>query len=189
MIFKNKNKLNVIEMQTLEKWVSENIHNIYGININEEQLSKQLNLKISYESSSNFPEGTEALLCPDNSKRYFGIIRINNKFKNKTNRFSYMHEIIHYIKDVGIGNYVTKEYTRKTKGKFKDKEEQEIDFITAASIMPFEEINNKLKAYDNNPKTDELLFINELCIKYNQEKKAIIRRIREVRILNKFNHV
>ena len=53
--------------------------------------------------------------------------------------------------------------------------------------MPIDEITEEINKYDNSyPKLDELEFVNNLCKKYNVDKKAIIERIRNVRVINKY---
>ncbi len=58
--------------------------------------------------------------------------------------------------------------------------------MTAAYIMPCEQIDDELHKYDHSvPKMDEIVFIRTLQKHYEQSETAVIRRIREVRKLNK----
>ena len=123
---------------------------------------------------------TEAELAPIDDEEYFGLIRINKKYN--TQFFSYMHEIIHYVRDVGIGNRVQEVYTRKAKGKTKDPYEQKTNFVVAAVTMPYGKIKKAIQMYDKSiPRMDELAFVDRLCQEYNQDRTAVIRRIQEVR--------
>lgn len=64
---------------------------------------------------------------------------------------------------------------------------EEWEYFDCACLLPLEEMIVALNNYDNsNPKIDELNFINFLAIKYNVSKYEVIRRIRDVRKINKF---
>lgn len=61
-----------------------------------------------------------------------------------------------------------------------------LNYILEAYLMPFDEINKEIERYDNSrPRLDELLFIKELCDRYNVDRKAIIERIQNVRMINR----
>ncbi|MBQ9072736.1 MAG: hypothetical protein IJY25_06225 [Bacilli bacterium] len=61
------------------------------------------------------------------------------------------------------------------------------EYFDFACMLPIEEIMEALNDYDNSsPKLDELKFINSLAVKYNVSKYEIIRRIRDIRKINKF---
>ena len=67
-------------------------------------------------------------------------------------------------------------------------EEKEIDanYIIEAYLMPINEITKEIEKYDSSkPKLDEVKFVDELCKRYNVDRKAIIERIRNVRKINK----
>lgn len=77
-------------------------------------------------------------------------------------------------------------FFRKKKGKTNSHEEQRTNYMTAAYIMPFEQIVSELYKYDHSvPKMDEIVFIRTLQRHYEQSETAVIRRIREVRKLIK----
>lgn len=60
------------------------------------------------------------------------------------------------------------------------------EYLTYAYIMPIEEIEKEIERYDNSkPKLDELKFISELVTLYNVEKYKVIRRIQEIRMINR----
>lgn len=61
-----------------------------------------------------------------------------------------------------------------------------LNYILEAYLMPFDEIEKEIERYDNSrPRLDELLFIKELCDRYNVDRKAIIERIQNVRMINR----
>ena len=61
-----------------------------------------------------------------------------------------------------------------------------INYIIEACLMPISEITSEIEKYDSsNPKLDEIKFINELCKKYNVDRKAVFERIQNVRRINK----
>lgn len=67
---------------------------------------------------------------------------------------------------------------------------KKINYITAASTMPIDEIRERLAKYDkSSPKEDEVKMITELSKKYQQKKSVIIRRIQEVRRIDAYNNL
>ena len=65
--------------------------------------------------------------------------------------------------------------------------EVELKYFDLAIKLPKEEINEYLNLYDNSsPKLDELKFIVMLQNKYNESRENIIKRIRQVRLLTKY---
>ena len=61
-----------------------------------------------------------------------------------------------------------------------------LNYILEAYLMPFDEISKEIERYDNSkPRLDELLFIKELCKRYNVDRKAIIERIQNIRCMNR----
>ena len=182
MVFLKRRVLPIKDMIVLEDWLDEIKTSLGYTSLLEQALSKELGLKVEYVPDCDLPNDTEAELRPIDDERFFGLIRISNKYQGTV--FSYMHEIMHYLKDVGIGNRVTTVFTRKIKGKTDSEHEQHINYATAAAIMPYQEIKDALKKYDvSRPRMDELKFIADLCAKYRQDRTAVIRRIQEVRRL------
>lgn len=60
-------------------------------------------------------------------------------------------------------------------------------YVIEACLMPIDEITEEINRYDNSsPKLDEIKLVNELCNKYNVDKKAVIERIRNIRVINKY---
>ena len=179
-----KHILAIEKMLEIENWIEEVNSSIIGTDIPDEKLLEKLNLKLEYVSQDEFAPDTEAELCPCNEEGYLGLIRVSKKYINT--KLAYVHEIIHYLKDVGIGNKVEKIYARNTKGNTRDSHEQEVNYATAATILKYKDMKKYIVAYDQSkPKMDELKFVNDICIKYGQERTTVIRRIQEVRLLMK----
>lgn len=174
---KELEKINKLEKELKDLNVSKYMNN--G-NITDEELADKLGLSISYCDDLALPDDVEATLYPSDDERYNGIIKISKKC---TAKFSYMHEIIHYFRDVGVGNKVSNIYARKKQGKTDSPEEQDVNYLTAAAIMPFDVIAKKLNKYEKMNTDDERQFISEIAEKYEQEESAVLRRIIEVRSL------
>lgn len=63
---------------------------------------------------------------------------------------------------------------------------KDLEYLVDAYLMPFDEINKHIDRYDSSlPKLDAIKFVNELASTYNVDKDKIIRRIQEVRNINK----
>ncbi len=167
------------KMDILEKELQTYCINQYceNGNLSAESLARKLKLAVRYCSSDELPNDVEATLSASDAKEYFGEIKVLNESVQK---FSFMHEIIHYFRDVGVGKRVTCTYTRKRQGKTDSEEEQEVNYLTAAAIMPFNEIVKKLDLYEN---TNDDTVIIQTAEEYSQIKSAVMRRFIEVRKL------
>ena len=183
MLFKKKKYiLNVTERVELENKLRTSV--LYSLDkpTTVEELSKKLRLKIEYVETMD--DDNEAELLPIESNEYWGLIRLRKESRN--NRFAYMHEVMHYVFDVGYGNKVANKFTRKKQGKTFNRDEQKMNYMAAACIMPYEDILRELKLYDaSHPKMDEIKFVRNLQNKYDQSETAILRRIREVRKISR----
>ena len=181
MIFKRKkHTLSAKEMIEMENWLKTECIPKIGADLSEEQMSSILKLKVEYVDPGNLAEHVEAELTPIQDPAYNGLIRVNNECRGKA--FAYLHEIIHYVYDVGIGNKVRTTFTRMSKGHTESKHEQKINYMAAALCMNCEKIESHIQLYDNSrPKMDELKFVNDLCREFNQPRAVVIRRIQEVR--------
>ena len=63
----------------------------------------------------------------------------------------------------------------------------ELVYYIEAIKMPYQEILDAIKLYDSKkPYADELKLVQDLSQKYNVEREDIIKRIQDVRILNKY---
>lgn len=148
--------------------------------LEDQDLPGKLKLKVEYLSIVD--GDVEARLAPIQDQAYNGVIQIREDLKNS--KFVDAHEIIHYIFDVGVGKRVEKIYTKPKTGQ-SDLSEQCVNYLTAAAIMPCNEVLKDIKNYDNNPAMGALQFVRKLQEKYHQEEIMIIRRIREIRALYK----
>jgi len=64
--------------------------------------------------------------------------------------------------------------------------EQESNYMARAYAMPFDQIREQIRIYnDSFPKKDELAFIRALCEHYGQDRKTVLRRIREVKRIDR----
>lgn len=151
-------------------------------NTSDKALADALKLVVKYCGEEELPQDTEAMLCPVEEGPYLGLIKIQKDCA--ATKFSFRHELIHYFRDVKVGNRVTAEFTRKVKGKTPSEEEQEINYLTAASIMPIKEISAKLEEFENIAAYDEeKAFLSVLAEEYEQREDVVLRRLIEVRRL------
>lgn len=148
-----------------------------GSDISEERLARNLKLDVIYCNPEDLPEDDEALLLPTDDPHYFGVIKISNECVTK---FPYMHEIIHYLRDVGVGKRVLQPCARKKSGKTDTAEEQDVNYLTAAAVMPYDSIFQELGQYEKED-LDEESFIMGMTEKYGQGVRAVSRRFIEVR--------
>ena len=73
---------------------------------------------------------------------------------------------------------IDKEFIEKTPNNFT---QTEIEYLCQAKILPKESIIADLYNYNNSYPKDELRFINYLQNKYNQPRKLILSRIRDIK--------
>ena len=179
---KKKKEFTVEEMIKMEDELRASELYSYQLSPDDPELFEKLKLKVEYVDDMN--DDNEAELMPIIDEHYLGLIRLRKELKKY--KFAYIHEIIHFIFDVGYGNRVKETFTRKRQGKTSSDEEQRINYKTAAYIMEYDQIRSMLEEYDNSkPKADELKFIFNLQKNYEQGEETVLRRIREVRRLEK----
>lgn len=150
-----------------------------GDDLSAAELARDLRLVVRYCFSHEMPEDVEATLSPTDDENYVGEIKV----LGPSEKFSFMHEIIHYFRDVGVGNRVQETYTRKKQGKTDSPEEQDINYLTAAAIMPFEVLACDLDKYEQSDAGGDSRFIIQVAQKYSQKQDAVLRRFVEVRKL------
>lgn len=64
---------------------------------------------------------------------------------------------------------------------------EESEYLYETYLMPIEEISKEIKRYDSShPKLDEIRFVNELCKKYDVDRKTVVKRIQNVRRINRY---
>lgn len=174
---KMKNLENELTELGIKKYCSENIPN--------EDLARKLGLEVIYCEPDELPTDVEATLSPPKDKEHLGTIRVLEN--TNVTKFSYIHEIIHYLKDVGEGNVVSKTFTRKKRGQTDSIGEQDINYLTAATIMPFERVSRILSNYEKLSHDEEKELITHMAQEYGQTEDAVSRRIIEVRDLVDYN--
>ena len=183
---KSNRKISIEEIAQLEKELLQlNVWQNCDDSLSGVDLAKKLNLNVRYCKNQAAPDDIEATLAPSDNNNYNGVINI---FKDSTSNFSFMHEIIHYLRDVGIGKKVMVEYTRKSKGKTEGIEEQEVNYLAAATIMPFNIFASQLEVYDHLEGDEENVFLSRLAAEYEQDVDAIARRFSEVSSLVDFGY-
>lgn len=181
MLFKRKkNDLSVNDMIKIEDWLLLECDPQIRQISSEEELSNRLKLKVEYVDANHLSKHVEAELRPIDDNKYNGLIRVSAACLGKS--FAYLHEIMHYIYDVGIGRKVDCVFTRMERGHTEGAHEQEINYMTAAFTMRYDKIEPRIRIYDeSNPKMDAVKFIDELCKEYGQPRSVVVRRIQEIR--------
>lgn len=183
MFFRDK-RLSVDRMIGLENKLASSRLAEIGFAKTDEELAEILGLDIEVVSNNALPRDTEATLTQTDDPNYFGLIRVKKKYRNSV--FACIHEIIHYVFDVGCGNRVTESFERKVRGKTQDEHEQDINYMAASYSMPFVQMREAIRRYgSSSPKMDELVFVHELCVRYGQERESVLRRIREVKRIDR----
>lgn len=183
--FGKKKQLSVEQMIEMEDALKHCELVTMNLHPDDEKLFEKLHLKVEYVDDMD--DDNEAELCPIDDDFYLGLIRLRKELTKY--KFAYSHEIIHYIFDVGYGKRVTDSFTRKRKGKTDSIEEQKTNYMAAAYIMPYKQFVSELQKYDDShPKMDEVKFISDLKKRYGQSETAVIRRIREVRMMSKVKY-
>lgn len=185
MLLGKKKGFTVKEMNDMENELKNSKLYSLKLSADDRKISDKLGLKVTYVTDMSNDD--EAELLPTDDPDYFGLIKLKKELAKY--KFAYIHEIIHYIFDVGYGNRVATCFSRKRRGKTESREEQRTNYKTAAYIMPADQIARALDVYDHSvPKQDEIEFIRSLQERYEQSERAVIRRIREVRKLRKYTH-
>lgn len=183
MLFYNR-CLPVEKMIELEDKLKQSPLAKIGFAKTDEELANILGLEIVVVHDDELPRDTEATLTHNDNPTYFGLIQVKQTYRRSM--FACIHEIIQYVFDVGCSNYVQGSFERKVRGKTQDAHEQEINYMTASYSMPFTQIKEAIQCYNNSfPKADELVFVHNLCERYGQERESVLRRIREVKRIDR----
>lgn len=176
--------LSLEDMIEVEEWLKKICVPTIGERSKEEDIAKKLKLKVEYVDSSEFDPHVEAELRPAQDVSFNGLIRVRQDLKGKS--FAYLHEIMHYLWDVQIGNPVREVYTRMSQGHTEGKHEQKINYAAASYIIPYVQLDKAISEYDKaRPWGDELAFVRGLCDQYGQPRDVVIRRIKEVRAIRR----
>lgn len=179
-MFFHNTRLPVEKMVELEEALAQSPLAEIGYAKTDVELAKILGLEIAVVQNDALPADTEATLDHSDNPDYFGLIQVKQMYRRS--QFACIHEIIHYVFDVGTGNYVQQCYARKIRGRTQSPHEQEINYMTASYSMPYDQIKEAIRQYNaSSPRMDELVFIHDLCRHYDQERETVLRRIREVK--------
>lgn len=153
----------------------------YNLNIDTldiDKLAQSLHLQMNRVPRLNKNVRAHLNIALDGDK-YNGVISfVSNGNKDYQTNFDIIHEIMHYLNDVGYGKKVTTSFTRKNHGDRRGYHEQVIDYYAAAIAIPKDNLLRRIMLYDGNPYDDE--FVNELVEVYKQPRETVIRRIAEV---------
>ena len=112
-----KKSFTVEEMEAMEHELKASILHELKLNAEDSQLSDKLGLKVEYVTEME--DDNEAELLPIPGDSYYGLIRVRKELEKY--KFAYIHEVIHYIFDVGYKNKVNQCFSRKRKGKTESK--------------------------------------------------------------------
>lgn len=172
----NSDKITVADMKRCERLIKKHKYSQFA-GQKADAVAKELKLAVVEVCESELGDKLSMLCPPDDSGKdslnsFNGVIKYTD---SEDKNFKKAHEIIHYIKDVGIGEKVSCSYGKdKTGSADKTYNEQVIDYMAAAMLMPFEEIKKAIKN-KTQPK--------ELHEHYDLPENVILRRINEVRSL------
>ena len=180
-MFKRKKIMpSVEELMQGEKWVKENLTDVYGWPLSEETIEKELCLRVEFVK---LDDELEAELVPDSTVN--GCIKVNNIYSGN-GEFRYLHEVVHYVLDVGVGKKVVKSYPRKRVDNGCDEHERKVDYLAAVALIPAIELDAKIREFRKRWfVTDEVAFMKELQEKYSCSEKCLRRRFQEVHKIRK----
>lgn len=171
-------------MIELEDSLSESVLQKLDAGMGDEDLAKKFNLEVMSVDDSKMECDIEAELASPIHDGYNGVIRIRESLYPSP--FAFTHEIMHYVFDVGVGNVVEKTFARKMKGVAKSDHEQRIDYRAAANRMRYDKMIVEIARYDHSsPKMNPVAFVNHLCAAYKVDNTSAIRRVQEVRAIQK----
>lgn len=179
MLF-NKKKMSVQELFDGEQKVKTKLIDEYGWPITTESVKQNLSLIIE---KVDLDDDIEAMLTPDD--RANGRIQINTKYADDET-FDYLHEVIHYIEDVGVGNKVTRSYPRLHAGNREDPHERQIDYMAAVALVPGNELLRRIEYYRNHwHSIDEIRFMHDLQKEFKCSAACLRERLKEVHTLRR----
>lgn len=157
--------------------------------INITQICKKLNIENCAIPMDNI--GLDGVIIINNS---FRVIAINENLDVQDARFAIAHELAHYITQVHSSNssVIFAEKDKIFHGERKKKEENDMDYLAAAMLIPKDQFINELKNFNiplENFKDKTIadikqniqsIFIDFFVKRYNVKEAVIIRRIAEV---------
>lgn len=139
-------------------------------------LTKALHLKVE---KASLPSSVRGVLEAPDSPEYNGIIRFEpDEGKQYSENFDIMHEIVHYLKDVGVGKKVSTSFARTHHGNPRSHQEQVVDYYAAAMAIPKGSLKKHIDFYSGDPYSED--FVRKMMDVYGQPHETVRRRINEV---------
>ena len=149
-----------------------------------ESLARGLKLEIISDSSP-MTENKRCVLSTSDSPECNGAIHVwRGETDQKSKNFDILHEIVHYLKDVGVGKKVSKSFARThhSDGYRRGHREQIVDYYAAAMAIPEESLRDRIKTCSRDPYSEE--FVNKMMEVYEMPRETVVRRINEVSFLS-----
>lgn len=169
-------------MLDIERWVDYFMTIMPLDTMSDEDILAKLKLKIKYVEKKELSRTIDAELGPYNGDEYFGLIKIKEGLKNQ--RLALLHEVMHYVIDVGMNKRVEETFSCDTDGNTKNIHEQEITYTATAIILRRQYMYKFITDYDNaKDSQDELNIIHEISQKSGLDRDEVLHRWREVRQL------
>ena len=139
-------------------------------------LTKELHLQVVQDPQLSSVRG---VLMASESPEYNGVIRLAaNEDKRYSKNFDIMHEIAHYLKDVGVGKRVSTSFARTHHGDPRSHQEQVTDYYAAGMANPKDSLEKRIIACPVDPYSED--FVAKMMEVYNQPNETVRRRINEV---------
>ncbi len=151
-------------------------------------LAKKLNFSLFL---ANFDDSIDGVIIVDETKSKIDkfdnnkIIAVNSSANKIRKRFIIAHELAHYIKESENNKkvvYATRDHNNDIRGF----DEQEIDYMAAALLMPKDEFKKDWDNLNNKilyPNFDENAKWRKLMDKYAVDIDGVQRRISEIEIM------
>lgn len=182
------------EMLDCEAFIKRIKHILYKNNIwfdsdgdimQPEALASALHVCVKENDSMLNEQNKESLLSKSNDDCN-GYIYVKSVYSSdndenlRERNFRIAHEIIHYLRDVGIGKKVQSSYAREVSGATKPHDEQLVDYMAAALFIPLDYVQKSLTEYDLERLAHNEV-VNQLHEKFAFSDETVKRRVSEVR--------
>lgn len=163
-----------------EKKVKSALLDTYGWPLTIASIEEKLSLIVEH---APLDDNLEAVLIPDEHAN--GRIQLNEKYVDDE-EFDYLHEVIHYLVDVGIGEKVQRTYPRQRVGNSNDPHERTIDYMAAVALVPGNKLLMRLEEYRKQWfKIDEIKFMESLQKEFKCSASCLRKRVRDVHRLRR----
>lgn len=175
-----RDKMYIDKLRKGEEIVKTRLLDVCGWPVTTESVAEKLSLIVEY---ADIEDKYEAKLISDCNAN--GKIIVNTKHPGD-DEFNYLHEVIHYVIDVGIGKKVDANYSRKYKGNSSIEHERDIDYMASVALIPGNELLKYLEHYRRQwYKINEVEYMKELEKKFKCSETCLQKRLREVHLLRK----